>query len=255
VSAQRAGRALAAGWALAFASVGGVRAQPPGPPPGPPPSPRESAPLDFTGQWVAIVNEDWRWRMMTAPKGDYPGIPLNAAGRRVADAWEPAEDGSCKAYGAAGLMRMPTRLRIRWDGDSVLEIQTDAGRQTRRLEFARPAAGPPSLQGTSTAEWVRPGAPAGLGGRRAGGPPSGGYLKVVTTNLAPGWLRKNGVPYSDATVLTEYFDRFAGPDGREWLMVTTIVEDPTYLASRFITSSHFRREPQGGKWSPESCKG
>ena len=249
-------RASLAALLLAFVSVGGVVAQPPpGPPPGPPPSPRASAPLDFTGQWVAIVNEDWRWRMMTAPKGDYPGIPLNAAGRRVADAWDPAEDGSCKAYGAAGLMRMPTRLRVRWDGDSALEVQTDAGQQTRRLVFAPAAAGAPSLQGTSSAEWVRPGAPVGLGGRRAGGAPSAGYLKVVTTNLAPGWLRKNGVPYSEDTRLTEYFDRFAGPDGSEWLMVTTLVEDPKYLATRFITSSHFRREPRGGKWSPEPCKG
>jgi hypothetical protein len=69
----------------------------------------------------------------------------------------------------------------------------------------------------------------------------------------PGWLRRNGVPYSEDTVLTEYFDRFAAPNGDEWLMVTTIVEDPKYLSARFITSSHFRREAEGGKWNPQPC--
>ncbi len=239
--------AYAAALVLALLGVS-AGAQPPNA--GPPPSPRAAAPLDFTGQWVAIVNEDWRWRMMTPPKGDYPGIPLNAEGRKVAEAWDPAEDGSCKAYGAPGLMRMPTRLRIRWDGDDVIEIRTDAGRQIRRLEFAPSAPGARSLQGVSAAEWVRP----PVVGRRPVAP-EGGYLKVVTTNLGPGWLRKNGVPYSEDTVLTEYFDRFKGPDGSEWLMVTAVVEDPKYLAGRFITSSHFRREPQGGKWDPQACKG
>lgn len=257
MSARASGYSVALALLLTLGHTVALRAQPPGgsAPQGPPPSPRAAAPLDLTGQWVAIVNEDWRWRMMTPPKGDYPGIPLNAEGRKVADAWDAAEDGSCNAYGAPGLMRMPTRLRIRWDGDGALEVQTDAGRQSRRLAFSPAAPGPKSLQGTSVAEWVRPAAPVGLGRRRAGPPPAGGYLKVVTTNLSPGWLRKNGVPYSEDTVLTEYFDRFMGPDGTEWLMVTAVVDDPIYLTARFITSSHFRREPRGGKWNPQPCKG
>src|SRR6476659_8366693 len=72
------------------------------PPPGPatPQSARESAPIDLTGYWVSIVNEDWRWRMLTPQKGDYPGVPLNKAGQDVAMAWDPATDGACEAYGA-----------------------------------------------------------------------------------------------------------------------------------------------------------
>lgn len=234
------------------------------PPPAQPP--RESAPFDMTGYWVSIVNEEWRWRMMTPPKGDTASITmLNARGHEVAEAWDPAEDGSCQAYGAAGLMRMPTRLHISWDSDTGLKIETDAGRQTRLLRFtmppasgatggtsAMPAAGAPSRQGYSVAQWNRT---MRSTARRAGPPPPGGSLEVRTTNLLPGWLRRNGVPYSEQTTLTEYFDQFEAPNGDEWLVVTTIVEDPVYLNDEFITSSHFRREPNDNRWEPKPCRG
>lgn len=219
-------------------------------------SPRDAAPFDLTGQWVSIVNEDWRWRMLTAPPGDFPGLPLNQAGRQLANAWDPALDGACEAYGAAGLMRMPTRLRIDWDGNDALVIATDAGRQTRRLEFSDDATpGAPSLQGFSQAEWERPAGARGLFAPRGGGPGSapGGHLVVTTDNLLPGWLRRNGVPYSEATVMTEHFDRFPGPAGDEWLMVTTIVDDPVYLSQPYITSTHFRRESDRSGWNPTEC--
>ena len=58
----------------------------------PPASGQAGAGEDLTGYWVSLVTEDWRWRMMTPPKGDYPSIPLNADGRRVADAWDPAKE-------------------------------------------------------------------------------------------------------------------------------------------------------------------
>jgi hypothetical protein len=244
-------RSLCCGLALVAASA--VFAQPPAPPRAqPPPSPRASAAIDLTGQWVSIVNEDWRWRMVTPPKGDYTSVqPLNAAGRAVADKWEPGEDGSCRAYGAAGLMRMPTRLRIEWDGDAVLAVRTDAGVQVRHFEFSPKTEGEPSLQGHSVASWQRTVPPPGP---PRGAPPPGGSLKVVTNKLVAGWLRKNGVPYSADTTLTEYYDRFAGPNAEEWLVVTTIVEDPQYLNGRFITSSHFRREKDRSKWNPKPCR-
>lgn len=234
-----------------IATVAGAQA--PAPQPEAPRSAREAAVIDLTGQWVAIVNEDWRWRMVTPPKGDYTSVqPLNERGRAVADQWQPSDDGSCRAYGAGGLMRMPTRLRIDWDGDSALTIRTDAGEQTRRLEFAPSAAGAaPTLQGRSVATWrptLRP------PGNARTPPPPGGSLEVTTTQLLPGWLRRNGVPYSADTKLTEHFDRFAAPNGDEWLVVTTIVEDPQYLNARFITSSHFRREADRSKWNPQPCK-
>jgi hypothetical protein len=232
---------------------------------------------------VSIVNEDWRWRMVTPPKGDYPGLPLNAAARKVADAWEPSMDGRCDAYGAAGLMRMPTRLHITWEGERILKLETDAGQQVRRFHFdaATKAPAAPTLQGHSVAEWERPGAgrggpgrfgaaaaapgrggppPAARGGGQAadgrgrGGAPPGGSLKVVTTNLKPAWLRRNGVPYSASATLTEHFDRFASPNGDEWLVVTAVVVDPVYLTGDLVTSTHFKREPDGSKWNPAPCR-
>jgi hypothetical protein len=243
--------ALACALLAAAALVSSAGAQPA------PRAPREFAPVDLTGQWVAIVNEDWRWRMVTPPKGDYASVPLNEEGRRVADQWDPSQDGDCKAYGAAALLRMPTRLRIRWDGNDRLVLETDAGRQVRHLDFKAPAAGAPrSLQGQSVARWVTPPQPAGGPGLVGGGGQAarGGYLEVKTTNLSGGWLRRNGVPYSEDAELTEYFARFAAPNGDEWLIVTTIVDDPKYLTQRFIVSNHFRRERTGGQWNPKPCR-
>jgi len=210
-----------------------------------------SAPIDVTGYWVSIVNEDWRWRMVTPPKGDVASVPLNAEGRKVADSWDPATDGSCLAYGAAALMRMPTRLHITWEDENTLRIDTDAGTQTRRLLFTTaPSPAVKSLQGFSRAEWER----VAIRGGARGGAPGGGNLKVVTANLTGGWLRKNGVPYSDQATLIEYFDRFPASGNSEWLVITTAVTDPKYLTQEFVTSTHFRREPDGSKWDPTACK-
>jgi hypothetical protein len=208
-----------------------------------------SAAIDLTGYWVSIVNEDWRWRMVTPPKGDYASVPLNEEGRRAADTWTTALDGRCEAYGAGGLMRMPTRLHITWQDAVTLKIESDAGTQTRLLHFgeARPPADR-SLQGYSTAVWE----PAG--GGRGGRGPRFGSLKVVTANLRSGWLRRNGVPYSDSAVVTEYFDRFRSTNGDEWFFVTTAVDDPKYLQQEFVTSSHFKKEADGSKWSPSACR-
>src|SRR5688572_23446823 len=239
--------------------------------PAAPQTPQASAPIDVTGYWVAIVNEDWRWRMVTPPKGDYASVPISPEGRKVADTWDTSKDGSCLAFGAANVMRMPTRLHVTWENENTLKIDTDNGQQTRRLVFNKSAAPPAakSLQGFSVAEWERPAAPGrggggggGGGGGQGGAPPAAapspaprfGNLKVVTTQLSGGWLRRNGVPYSEDTTMTEFFDRFAAPDGAEWLVVTTVVNDPKYLAQEFVTSTHFRREANAAKWDPTPCK-
>ena len=231
-------------------SLGAQRGQ--GAAPAAAPTPQASAPIDVTGYWVSIVNEDWRWRMVTPPKGDVASVPLNPEGTKVANAWDPSTDGSCLAYGAAGVMRIPTRLNITWENDRTLKIETDAGQQTRRLMFDRSQAPPAqrSLQGHSVAEWEVVG-----GGRGAAQAPRTGNLKVMTSMMSGGWLRKNGVPYRENATLTDYCERFPAPNGDEWLVVTTIVSDAKYLTQDFITSTHFKKEPNGAKWAPAPCKG
>jgi hypothetical protein len=246
-------------WVVAVAITASVtgswaHAQTPSPPA--PLTAKQSAPIDLTGEWVSIVNEDWRWRMLTPHKGDYVGVKLTAEGQKTADAWTAADDGSCKAYGAGGLMRMPLRVQIDWEGNAVLRMTTDAGHQVRRLYFSQsPAASERTLQGRSSAEWERTLPPGdGWGFATSAPPPPGGSLKVVTTDLQPGWLRRNGVPYSENARVTEYYDRFSGPDRSEWFVVTTIVDDPRYLLEPYVTSSHFRREQSSSHWSPTPCK-
>ena len=230
---------------------------------GAPASARAAAPFDPTGYWVAIISEDWRWRMVTPAKGDVVSIPLTAEGLRIAEAWDPAKDEAageqCKAYGAPGLMRGPTRLHITWQDDSTLKIESDYGTQTRLLRFggageagrAGGAArvGARTWQGVTTAQWVM----GAGGGRGRGGAPRHGSIKSVTTQLRPGYLRKNGVPYSDRAVFTEYWDLHVETNGDQYLVDTNLVEDPVYLQTPWITTLHFKKEPDASKWDPSSC--
>jgi hypothetical protein len=245
----------AAAFAASLALLGVAAAQPPGG--GSARSPRESALFDMTGQWVAVVNEDWRWRMITPPVGDVSSIPVNARGREAAAAWDldrdRAEGELCKAFGAPGLIRQPTRIRVSWDDDDTLLLEFDAGRQTRRLEFG-PTSPPAerSVQGHSQASWFRQTLQRGVFGSRA--PPSGA-LRVQTTNMTPGYLRPNGVPYSEETTMKEYFHTFTLPgDGGTWLVVTTVIDDPVYLTTELIMSTQFKKETRRANWNPRPCE-
>ena len=255
---------------------------------GGPPVPRTgrtAAPVDLTGTWVSVVSEDWRWRMVTPLKNDMASVPVNGAGRKGAAGWDLDRDNAsnlqCKAFGVGGIMRQPGRMRISWQDDNTLKLEFDAGTQTRLLNFNRatPAPAEKTWQGFSLADWQGPGlraveAPPGPGagpatpsvpggggrGLRGGPPPTnrgavslGASIKVVTTGQREGYLRKNGVPYSESAVFTEYFNRLPTTDGMDLLLVTSVVEDPVYLSQPFYTSSHFKKEADGSKWSATPC--
>lgn len=203
-------------------------------------TPREAAPVDLTGYWVSVVSEDWRVRMTMGQKGDWEFMNLNDEGERAAEAADPVNEDPCMAYGAAGLMRIPTRLRIGWEGDATLRIDTDAGMQTRLLEFGSrhdPAsrAMEPTRQGHSTARW------------------QGRDLDVVTTNMLPGYYFKHGVPYSRDAILTEHVALIPDDRGDDYLFFTTVVDDPRYLDGRYIRTLTFKREPDDSGWDPRPC--
>jgi hypothetical protein len=203
---------------------------------------KASAPIDITGYWVAFVTEDWRFRMITPRKGDYQPVPMTPEALKIADAWDPAADeasgNQCKAYGAGAIMRLAARFHITWQDDNTLRVESDYGMQTRLLHFNAPPSslGERTWQGYSSAQWERPAS-----------------LKVATTNLRSGYLRKNGVPYSENATVTEYFDIAPIPGGGQVLLVTAIVDDPRYLRQPFTTSSQFKKEADGSKWDPQPC--
>jgi hypothetical protein len=257
----------------------------------PPLSAQQSAPIDLTGYWVSVVTEDWRWRMATPPKGDYQSLPLNQAARKAADAWDLAKDEAaglqCKPYGAGNIYRQPGRLHITWQDENTLKVEFDAGTQTQLFHFpstgsgqaaARTATGPKTWQGMSTAVWERPGrnavadarvseavqqgtVPGGGGAGLRGAPPrsaamfEGGSLSVKTTGFRDGYLRTNGVPYSENATMALHFDRLPpAPNGDVWLIVSSILEDPANLTQPLYLSTHFKKEPNGAKWNPTPCR-
>ena len=213
-------------------------------------SARDTAPIDLTGYWLSYVTENWRYRMVTPPKGEYRRIPASPAALPIINGWDPVADekagNQCKSFGGAAIMNVPGRLHITWQDANTLRIDTDAGTQTRRLHFAaaplnaKPQAA--SWQGDSAARWERTSSTEG-----------GSSLRVVTTNMRAGYLRKNGVPYSERTTMTEHFDVSALPQGGQLLLVNIVVEDPTYLNAPYVTSPHFKKEPDGSKWDPTPC--
>jgi len=212
---------------------------------------RQSAPIDLTGYWVSMITEDWKLRMVTPGKGVYDALVLNPAGRKAADSWDPAADEKsgdlCKGYGAPALMRLPTRLHVTWENDNTLRVEADTGTQTRMFYFgaAAPPAGEPSLQGRSVAQWEL------AAGQR--GQPAAGNLKVTTTNLKAGYIRKNGAPYSDKTTVTEFFDLHALPNGDQWISITTRVDDPAYFSRTMTNTTDFKKLPNATGWNPTPC--
>jgi hypothetical protein len=210
---------------------------------------RDVAPIDLTGYWVSYVTENWRYRMVTPAKGEYRRIPVAPAALPIINGWDPAADeragNQCKSYGAGAIMNVPGRLHITWQDADTLRIDTDAGKQTRLFRFTSRASSSgtrPTWQGESIARW-----------ERAGGPDGGGSLRVVTSHMRAGYLRKNGVPYSERATVSEHFDIAPLPDAGQLLLVTTIIEDPVYLNAPYVVSPHFKKEADGSKWDPTPC--
>jgi hypothetical protein len=222
----------------------------------------------MTGYWVSLITDDWRYRMLTPPRGNVDYLPITAQGRSVTDTWDPGKDDAagerCKGYGAGGIMRLPARLHVTWDDENTLRMDIDTGIQTRRFFFAgtqvdasQASARQATLQGYSVARWELPGG----GGRGPAAAPaqanstSGrpGQLRVVTTRLRPGYVRKNGVPYGANAVITEYFVRLLDTGGQEYLAVTTTVDDSTYFQPPYVKTYQFKKQSDATGWNPTPC--
>ena len=235
---------------------GGQRGGPGGPPPAQ--SAKAAAPVDLTGYWVTLVTEDWIERMSPDSPPSGTGGARGLGGARGQAVAPPPNGEQCRVYAAGGSMRVPTRVHITWADDNTLKVEMDAGTQTRLFHFAptTPASTEKTLQGYSVATWEMA---AGARGGGRGGPPGGGSappaprwgsLNVSTTNMSSGYLLSSRSAYSDNATLTEYFSKHSD-FGQDYFTVTAQIQDgPTTR----ITSSTFKKEANGSKFSPGPCE-
>jgi len=150
----------------------------------------------------------------------------------------------------------PCLLAYRVLDDNTLKLDIDTGMQTRLFHFnQREAQGVRSWQGWSNSSWQFSGTteqfypgPTSLGQiKRAG------VLRVDTNNLKAGYLRKNGVPFSENAFMTEYYNLVVEDDGNQYLVVQLFVADPRYLTGHWVRTVQFRRERDASKRNPTPC--
>ena len=199
--------------------------------------------VDLSGGWAQRFHEDLPERGAGPDIGDYLGLPINDAARLRADSWDAAKwtmpERQCEPHPADYGPRGPASMRISSTVDPVSQdviswhttlmwmlphrtIYMDG--RSRPSPYAQH-----TWQGFSTGEW------------------EGDMLKVTTTHLKEGWLRRNGVPRSEKATLVEYFIRHGN-----YLTLVTVVKDPVYLTEPFVRTSNWVADP-GFQLSPFSC--
>jgi hypothetical protein len=201
------------------------------------------AQADLAGMWAQRFHEELPERGEGPEIGDYTGLPINDAARLRADSWDASKwtvpERQCEPHPADYAPRGPANLRIgrtvdpisqeivSWDVTVMWSLQQRTIYMDGRPHPSRNAQH--SWQGFSTGEW------------------DGDMLKVTTTHLKEGWVRRNGLPHSEKATLTEYFIR-----NQDYLTLVTIVDDPVYLTEPLIRTSDWVLDP-GMRIGPFSC--
>ena len=199
--------------------------------------------VELSGGWGQRFHEDLPERGAGPEIGDYVGLPMNDAARLRADSWDAGKwtmlERQCEPHPADYAPRGPASMRITSTVDPVSQDVISwhttmmwmlPQRAIHMDGRARPSPyAQHSWQGFSTGEW------------------EGDMLKVTTTHLKEGWLRRNGVPRSDKATLIEYFIRHG-----DYLTLVTIVKDPVYLTEPFVRTSNWVADA-GFQLSPFSC--
>src|SRR5688572_11341732 len=192
------------------------------------------AQMDLVGEWTNLFHEDQPERLGGPEIGDYAGLPINDAARMMADAWDAnilsVREHQCKPHPADYSPRGPAMVQIWKEVDpgsrQLIALRTHISWQAPERWIYMDGRPHPdefaahTWQGFSTGEWL------------------GQVLKVRTTHLKKGWIRRNGVPRSDKAELTEFFWRHG--DVLTW---TVIINDPIYLSEPMVRSTDFRWAP------------
>ena len=62
------------------------------------------------------------------------------------------------------------------------------------------------------------------------------------------------MPYSENATVEEYFDTFTEPNGDSWLVIDTVITDPTYLTQPYVNSVAFKKLRDAAGWDPTPCR-
>ena len=194
------------------------------------------AQANLQGVWNNTYFEDWPDRIPGPELGDYGGLPLNANDRMRARSWSASilslPDYQCRVH-PSDYANSFADIRIWYDIDLVTQqliavhIQHFAWNTVRTIWMDGrphpPAYAQHTSMGFSTGEW------------------EGNILKVTTTHLKEGWLRRNGVARSDSATVTEHFIRHG--NGLTW---NVFVQDPKYLEEPFFRNRDYVIAENGG---------
>jgi len=196
--------------------------------------------IDFSGWWTANLQEDGEERGAGPELVDYGGVPINEAGRLWALSYDPSRLTSryhqCDGYVAPYSVRAIGNTRVWEERDSKTQTLVAIHWYSQTFEGHRviwmdgrphpPAYAPHTWMGFSTGTFV------------------GNALRVQTTHLKQGWLRRNGLPESDQATLTEFFVRHG-----DHITYTSVINDPVFLAEPMIRTTDFYRQPADpGSW-------
>jgi len=202
-----------------------------------------SAQVDLSGEWGQKMHEEAPERGHGPEIGDYTGLPINDQARMRADTWDAEKwteiEHECEPHPADYAPRGPGNMRA-WPDLDPLTQEITAWHTTlmwmlpQRTIYMDGRPHPPEYaahtwNGFSTGEW------------------EGDMLKVFTTQMKEGWLRRNGVPRSDQATMVEYFIRHG-----DFFTLVSLVKDPAYLTERFIRTSNWILDP-GYAHTPSSC--
>jgi len=188
-----------------------------------------AAQVNLAGQWSGFYHEDEPDRLPGPELGDYGGLPIHAADRMRARAWSAAILSlplyQCRVH-PVDYASSFAQIRI-WETVDpktqqliAINVQHFAWNTIRTIwmdgrphppEYAQHTA-----MGFSTGEFI------------------GQTLRVRTTHLKEGWLRRNGVARSWNAEVTEHFTRHA--DVLTW---SVYIDDPAYLEEPFFRNRDY----------------
>ncbi len=186
---------------------------------------------DISGTWRALYHEDFPERVPGPSLVEYYGLPINEAARARGLAWDASilslPEHQCRPHPADyGSRHSNVRIWAEFHPETQQLVAYRSRREWQAVERTiwmdgrphPPPNAPHTWQGFSTGEW------------------EGDKLKVTTTHLKHGYVRRNGLPRSDRAMLVEYFYR----NGLDHLTIVRIVDDPVYLTEPLVATSDYR---------------